>query len=312
MDIPKGAFAGGESMELRQIITFVTIIDQQSFSRAADVLGYTQAAVTIQIRQLEEEFHTRFFDRVGKHIKLTPPGQEFEAYAREILHQDEKAHKALTGSVSRGYALHIGTQESLLAYKLPALIRHFYIHFPDILLKVTTGTPQELSDMLDHNHIDMMYLLDHSLQDARWMKIMEIESPIVFVASAHSYLARAASVNLKELLALPLFLTEEGFSYRKALDNLFLSNQMEVRPFFETMNTDVIIRLISANQGVSFLPFFAVEESIKRGELALVNVEGVSMSMYRQMFYHKNKWVTEEMKEVIRLVQARQGNRTSG
>ena len=294
-------------MELRQLVTFVTIIEQQSFSRAAQTLGYTQAAVTIQIRQLEEEFHTRFFDRVGKHIQLTPPGKAFETYAREILRQDEKAHKALTGSVSRGYALHIGTQESLLASKLPPLIRHFYIHFPDIRLKVTTGTPQELAEMLDHNQIDMLYLLDHSLQDAHWMKVMEIESPIVFVASAHSYLARASSVNLKELLALPLFLTEEGFSYRKALDNLSLANQMEVYPFFETMNTDVIIRLIAANQGVSFLPLFAVEESVKRGELAVVNVEGISMSMYRQMFYHKNKWVTEEMKEVIRLIQGKTG-----
>ena len=137
-------------MEIRQLITFVSIIEQQSFSKAAEALGYTQAAVTIQIQQLEQEFRTRFFNRIGRRIELTPQGREFEQYAREILRAQDRAYKAITGKVYRSNSLHLGTLDSLLAVRLPQLVRHFYIHSPETHLKVTTGLPQELMEMLNH------------------------------------------------------------------------------------------------------------------------------------------------------------------
>ena len=82
-------------MEIRQLNSFIKIVELQSFSRAAEALGYTQAAVTIQIRQLEQEFNTRFFDRVGRRVELTPPGKEFLVYAQEILRKINDVHAAL-------------------------------------------------------------------------------------------------------------------------------------------------------------------------------------------------------------------------
>ena len=291
-------------MEIRQLVTFINIIEQQSFSKAAESLGYTQAAVTIQIQQLEQEFHTRLFDRIGRKIDLTPQGREFEKYAREILRTQDQAYRAITGKVYRSYSLRMGTLDSLLAVRIPQMVRYFYIHLPETHLKVITGTPQELMDMLNHNQLDMLYLLDNPISDPAWVKTLEAPEEIVFVASSRSYFAKAASVTLKELTALPLFLTEQDTNYRKVLDNLFMEQHLDVRPFFETGNTDVIIRMIQANQGVSFLPRLAVEEAVKKGELSIINVEGVRLKMYRQLFYHKNKWVTEEMKTVIRQAHA--------
>ncbi len=289
-------------MEIRQLNTFISIVENQSFSKAAESLGYTQAAVTIQIQQLEKEFGTRLFDRIGHGVMLTPPGKKFEVYAREILHQDEEAHVAIAGKVSRGYSLHIGTLDSLLASKMMPIVQYFYIHFPETRMKVTTGTPQELGEMLDRNQLDILYLLDQPLMDSRWIKAAEAAEPIVFVASAASYLARASSVTLKELQGLPMFLTERNTNYRLALDQMFAAEHLEIEPFFETESTETIIRLIQNNQGVSFLPLFAVEESVRRRDLAVLRVENFSMTMYRQLIYHRNKWVTEEMKELIRLV----------
>lgn len=289
-------------MEIRQLATFIKIIENQSFSRAAETLGYTQAAVTIQIQQLEKEFNGRLFDRIGRTVALTPMGKRFEVYAREILRQDEEAHKNIGGTVTRGYSLHIGTLDSLLSSKLMSIVRHFYIHFPETRMKVTTGTPQELQEMLDRNQVDILYLLDNPLADQRWVKAAEADEPIVFVASASSYLAKASSVTMEELTSLPMFLTEQDSNYRLALDQFFAANHLEIRPFFETGSTETIIRLIRRNQGVSFLPRFAVEESVKKGDLAVLSVENFSMSMSLQLIYHRNKWVTQEMKELIRLV----------
>ena len=76
-------------MDFREINTFIHVANQESFSKAADVLGYTQAAVSIQIKQLESELGTRLFDRIGKHISLTHQGKIFYQYALHITNEIE-------------------------------------------------------------------------------------------------------------------------------------------------------------------------------------------------------------------------------
>ena len=91
-------------MELRQLNTFIQVARFKSFSRAAESLGYSQSAVTVQIRQLEEELDARLFDRIGKHISLTAQGEQFLAHAYDVLNQVNKARL----SVSETGALHGG------------------------------------------------------------------------------------------------------------------------------------------------------------------------------------------------------------
>ena len=81
----------GGIMDFREINTFIHVANQESFSKAADVLGYTQAAVSIQIKQLESELGTRLFDRIGKHISLTHQGKAFYQYALRITSEIEEA-----------------------------------------------------------------------------------------------------------------------------------------------------------------------------------------------------------------------------
>ena len=78
-------------MEFRNINTFLKVAGTQNFSRAAQQLGYSQSAVTIQIRQLEEELQVQLFERIGKRVYLTEKGQEFVAYANEIMRVTERA-----------------------------------------------------------------------------------------------------------------------------------------------------------------------------------------------------------------------------
>lgn len=288
-------------MELRQLVTFVRIVETQSFTRAAESLGYTQAAVTIQIRELEREFGTKFFERIGRNIALTPPGEQFAQYARDILHQAEEARKALGAPVRGRSSLRIGTLESLQSAKLPPVIRRFYLNRPELSLKIVTGSPQELLDRMNRNEVDLVYLLDHRLNDQRWVKALEQPEPIVFVCSARNHLAKARDIPLDSLWDQPFFLTESESNYRRALDQLLAAERRSVHPVCETGSTALITRLIGENQGVSFLPRFAVEEDIRRGTLAELDVAGFRLEMYRQVFYHRDKWVTEEMRDLIRM-----------
>lgn len=288
-------------MEIRQLNSFIKIVELQSFSKAAEALGYTQAAVTIQIRQLEQEFNTRLFDRVGRHVELTPPGQEFLQYANEILRKVDDVHIALGNPMQQERKLRIGTLESLLSFKFPPIIKFFYENHKEISLELHTGSPRELTEMMEHNQIDLAYFLDRQIYGQSWVKLLEEREPVVFVASPEAEISRHGTLTLSELVRQPFFLTEKDSNYRYALEQRLAAQNMSIRPFFETEDTEVIIRLIRENKVLSFLPYFAVEEPLRRGELVELTVEGFDMTMYRQLFYHKDKWVTREMQLFINL-----------
>ena len=82
-------------MEFRQIQTFMQISQVKNFSKAAELLGYSQSAVTVQIRQLETELGVRLFDRTGKKVTLTPSGKEFWIHANKIIDEMYKAKDAM-------------------------------------------------------------------------------------------------------------------------------------------------------------------------------------------------------------------------
>ena len=99
----------------------------------------------------------------------------------------------------------------------------------------------------------------------------------------------------------PFFLTEKNANYRQALEQQLALKKQALSPVLEISDTAFIIRMLEKNHGLSFLPYLAVERDIRKGRIALLHVEDVEISMYRQIFYHKNKFKTREMEEFIRL-----------
>ncbi len=288
-------------MEFRQLQTFVTITHAESFSRAAELLGYSQSAVTVQIRLLEEELQVRLFDRMGKKTVLTAQGRQLLEYANRIIQEVNQAKSAIVQDTELSEPLHVGTLESLCFSKLPPLLGYFRSNYPKVPVKVTTATPKELIAMMEKNQLDLIYFLDRPRYNNNWNKELEVREPIVFVTSPESPLASRKGLRLVEILDEPFFLTEKNENYRRELDQYLESRDRVITPFLEASNTEFIIQMIRRNRGVSFLPYFAVQESVRAGQLAVLDVTDFGVAMYRQIFYHKNKWKTREMREFIRL-----------
>ena len=108
-------------------------------------------------------------------------------------------------------------------------------------------------------------------------------------------------VTMEDILEEPFFLTEKNANYRQALEQQLALKKQALSPVLEISDTAFIIRMLEKNHGLSFLPYLAVERDIRKGRIALLHVEDVEISMYRQIFYHKNKFKTREMEEFIRL-----------
>ncbi len=131
-------------MEFRQLKTFVTAAQMESFSRAAQEMGYSQSAVTVQIRLLEEELGVKLFDRLGKRISLTAQGRRFLKQSLQILKEVNQAKETAAQEGEMDNPLHIGTLESLCSVKLPGVLSYFRTHHPKVSIKITTATPARL------------------------------------------------------------------------------------------------------------------------------------------------------------------------
>ena len=124
-------------MEIRQVQSFVHVARLGSFSRAAETMGYSQSAITVQIRLLEEELGTKLFDRMGKKVSLTPQGKRFLEHANRILYEMNRTIMAMNEDRELENPLHIGTIESLCTAKFPRILSQFHTLYPKVNIQIT-------------------------------------------------------------------------------------------------------------------------------------------------------------------------------
>lgn len=288
-------------MELRQITTFIRAAQFESFSKAAASLGYSQSAVTVQIRQLEEELHVRLFDRMYKRVVLTAQGKQFLDSAYNIIQEVNHAALSLSVEGELNGQLHIGTLESLCYARLPGIARRFRVQHPKVSIQITTGIPEELIAKMERGELDIIYILEEPLYNNSWCKVLERQEEVVVVASAE--LGRELGPgphHLVDLLDRPFYLTERDANYRRLLDRRLATLDRAITPALESSYASFLLRVLEETEGLSFLPRFLVEEPVQQGKLTVVEVSDLQAVMYEQIFYHREKWATREMEAFIR------------
>lgn len=292
-------------MEIRNLMTFVRIAEIQNFSKTAEQLGYSQSAVTMQIKQLETELHAQLFERIGKQVKLTQAGERLLPHALEILNTVRKAERISQEPEQISGRLRIGTCESLVISMLPPVILEMSQLCPHVEISTHTALVPDLFQMLRQNDIDILYFLDEKHDSPEWIKVSERPEKIFFVASAESSLAGQSRIPIERLLEEPLFLTEKGISYRYAMEQLLAAKGYELHPFWEVGNTDVITRFLLKNKGISFLPEYVVHDYLEQGDLIVLDTECNDIIMWSQLAYHRHKYVTPQMNLFLDLMTKR-------
>ena len=165
----------------------------------------------------------------------------------------------------------------------------------------------ELFDMVRQNDVDLLFFLDKKTDFADWVKLLEQQEPILFVASHDHMICRKKKVSLAEVVREPFVLTEKSVSYRYDLEQLLAEKKLEIHPFLETGNTDILVRILLHGNCLSFLPQYVVRPYLLSGKMQTVDVEDCRIQMWSQLVYHKNKWVTPQMNCFITLMKEKMG-----
>ena len=285
-------------MELRNLITFIHVAELGSFTKAAEQLGYSQSTVSFQIKQLEEELGCLLFERINHTITLTERGHELVSYAHGVRALMDEFKESLTKEELSG-SIHIVTPDSICDDMINSHYIDFHEKYPSISIRFTTGDSALMLDMLDHNEADFIITLDSRLYNKDYIIAKEQPLSMHFVANAASKFAGKKKLSVKDIIDEPFILTEHGQGYRRVLDRELAKMSLEITPVLEIGRTDIIIAMIAGNNMVSFLPDFITKDLVDSGVLCYLDVCDIHIDIWKQLIYHKNKWMSKSLKTFI-------------
>lgn len=290
-------------MEIRNIITFVKAAEMKSFTKTASQLGYSQAAVTVQIKQLEDELGTQLFDRIGRSVSLTRAGEKFMPYALQLLKSMDDAVSFMKKEDEPSGVLRIGASSSFSAGMIPKLIPEFCEKYPKIEIIIrTSDLLASMLELLRQNQLDFVFTLERQphIQDCEL--VAAHSESFAFVTSPDNPLASMKNVPIEKIVENNFISADREVSYGLYLEQTLMERGIPFHPMVEIGSTSAIISILAKGVGVSFLPVFLTEEPVKKGELAFIDTENLGIQAWTQMMRLKNKWVNAEMQAFIDFV----------
>jgi len=279
----------------RRLQVFHTVARLLSFTKAAETLHMTQPAVTFQVRQLEEHFNTRLFDRTHNRISLTEAGKRVFEYSDRIFEQYsemENAVREMTGDVSG--VLMIGASTTIAEYMLPALLGDFKKQYPDVNVQLKVSNSDGIVHMVENNVIDLGVVESPVMNKNLVVEVCRVDQLVAVVSPQHPLCDRE-SVNIGDLLDYPYICREEGSGTREVIAEYMTAqgiNAGQVHLTMELGSPESIKGAVEAGMGVSILSYATVQKELKLGTLVPLTLKPAlerpfSFVHQKQKFRHR-------------------------
>ena len=286
-------------MEFRNLKKQYEVLKAEIDSGIAEVCKNANFISGAQVKQLEKELGVQLFDRIGHTISLTDAGRKTLEYAQQMINISnemldmEKEKNEISGTVR------IAMADSLCSPVIANAFEDFRKKYPGINLNIKTAGTGDLYNLLDHNEVDIVCTLDSPIHNAVYKIVSEEKIGVNFVVSSHNKLAEKSNIKVNDIFAQPFMLTEKGMSYRRLLDEKLAEYSAEVNPVLEISSPEIICSLVQQNLGISFIPDYVTENAVKDKSIVRIEVDGFDIQVWKQIIYHRDKWVSAPMKAVM-------------
>ncbi len=286
-------------MDVKNLVTFIHVAEKNSFTKAARALGYSQSTVSFQIKQLETELNVQLFERINHTIALTERGRDVLKYAHQISKLTQELERGMRENQEVCGHFRLAVPDSLCDSLLEEGFADFRSRYPGITLKIIATGTEEMFRLIDHNEADAILTLDNHIYDTEYVIVREEQVGIHFVAASGHPLCKRENVSVRELAEEPFVLTEKGMSYRRLMDEKLAAMSLEIQPVLEVGSTRLLCSLAEQGVGVSYLPDYVTAKAVREGKLTCLRVKDFKVEIWKQLLYHKDKWVSPQMESVI-------------
>ena len=260
----------------RRLQVFYTVAKQLSFTKAAELLYMTQPAVTFQVKQLEEHFNTRLFERSHSKITLTPAGEVAMEYAERILNLSSEMDTRLgelTGQISG--TLLVGASTTIAEYMLPRLLGDFKAQYPNVHARLMVANSESIEAKIADHTLDVG-LIEAPSHHPQLMSHVCCEDELVAICSPKHPVAQHASITPVQLAELPYVSRESGSGTREVMDDYFRKNGVQPEDLHIVMelgSREAIKGAVEAGLGIAIVSRATIQKETKLGDLIAIPLE---------------------------------------
>ena len=263
-------------MSDRRLQVFHAVARLLSFTKAAEVLHMTQPAVTFQIRQLEDQFDTRLFDRTHNRVSLTEAGQVVFEYSEKIFeyyNEMENAIREMTDDISG--SLTIGASTTISEYMLPALLGDFKAKNVDVKLRLRVSNTEGIVSMVENNVIDLGVVEGPVNNKNLLVEVCRSDELVLIVPPNHE-LAGLDKVSVNEIMKYPFICREEGSGTREVTLDYLIEQGVDkhaVNNCLELGSPEAVKGAVEAGMGISVVSSASISKELKLESLVSVPLD---------------------------------------
>ena len=286
-----------------KLATLLTVAKEKNFTKAAEKLSLTQPAVSHHIGQLEEELNTRIFTRAKSGLRLTSEGEIVLRYAERLQSLYDKMLEELSDSERHMTKIRVGITHTAESNLITEILAKYGAQEDNVTITINTDTIKHLYNMLATYQLDLAFiegkptdpLLNHILLDTDYLACV---LPVTHPLATHSMISLSELKNEQMILRLP------SSGTRKLFEAALLSINESIDSFNITLEVDNIATikdLIRKELGVSILPKSACMDELKKGKLAVLPIENLSMPREMNIVYNRDFSHTEILSDLVKL-----------
>jgi DNA-binding transcriptional LysR family regulator len=285
-------------MTIRHLKVFITVAELGSMTKAAEKLYISQPSVSQTIAELENHYQLKLFERLSRKLYLTAHGKQLLSYARHIVslfnQMEQKLKRAQTSST-----LKIGASITVGICILSELAGKFLQKYPKLKIESVVDNTTVIEELVLKSELDFALVegLIHS-QDIIAKPFCDDE--LILISGAQHHLSTKVQITIDELAQENLILRESGSGTRELFENTMLAKGKSLKIGWVCNNSEAIKNAVASNMGVSVISKLAVENELKTGRLVQIDVEGLKLKRQFCIIYHKNKYISKQMKDFWR------------
>jgi DNA-binding transcriptional LysR family regulator len=275
-------------LTLRQLQVFEKVASHLNYSRAAEELYLSQPAVSMQIKQLEENLGLPLFEQMGKRIFLTEAGREVLHYSRSILQQLAEMEAVFDEMKGPGQGKLILSVVNTANYFTPQLLARFCRQHPGINVILQVANRDAVLKQLADNTTDLA-IMGQPPEGLDIIAESFMENPLVVIAAPGHPLAKLGKVEFAQLAQETFLSREKGSGTRSAMERIFAEHRIQPRLSMEMETNEAIKQAVQAGMGLGILSLHSIELELETGRLVVLNVEHFPLMRHWFVAHRSNK-----------------------
>lgn len=289
-------------MQIESLKVFCDLTETESFTKAAQINGVTQSAVSQQISSLERQFKSLLIERSKKKFRLTREGQVLYEYSKQIIGTYDALHSKLQEikDIISG-TIRVATIYSIGLHDLPPYVKRFLKSYPTVNIHVEYRRANQVYEDVLGNVVDLG-LVAYPVKDAKLEMVPIKRDPLVLVCHPQHSFAKLKTVKLKSLANQKFIGFEPDIPTRKAIDKALREHGIEVNHVMEFDNIETVKRAVEIDAGVAIVPQSTIVQEVQKQTLVAIALDDGEMYRPLAAIYKKTKVLSPAMRQFISIL----------